>query len=92
MNKQMTKQVTKQMMRTVKPLLLLLVAAPLAVLVACSRPGSGDTPLPTKERTIGRVQEGLQKADDEAAKRRAEVDKAGEPDETKPGKSISSGY
>lgn len=83
---------TQPMTRTMKPLLLALVAAPLAVLVGCSRPGSGDTPLPTKERTIGRVQEGLQKADDEAAKRRAEIDKAGAPDDGKPGKSISSGY
>jgi hypothetical protein len=88
----MTKPMTQQMTRTMKLLLLALVAATLAVLAACSRPGSGDTPLPTKERTVGRVQEGLQKADDEAAKRRAEIDRVGEPDESKPGKSISSGY
>jgi hypothetical protein len=70
---------------------LLVIALSLA-LAACSRPGSGDTPLPTKEGTIGRVQKGLQKADEETAKRRAEIDKVGEPDESKPGKSISSGY
>jgi hypothetical protein len=85
----MTQPMTQPMMRPMRrlPLLVLVVA-----LAACSRPGSGDTPLPTKERTVGRVQEGLQKADDEAAKRRAEIDKVAEPDETKPGKSISSGY
>jgi hypothetical protein len=85
----MTQQMTQPMMQPMRrlPLLVLVVA-----LAACSRPGSGDTPLPTKERTVGRVQEGLQKADDEAAKRRAEIDKVAEPDETKPGKSISSGY
>jgi hypothetical protein len=85
----MTQQMTQPMMQPMRRLpLLVLVVAP----AACSRPGSGDTPLPTKERTVGRVQEGLQKADDEAAKRRAEIDKVAEPDETKPGKSISSGY
>ncbi len=70
---------------------LLLVLAVLT-LAACSRPGSNDTPLPTKERTVGRVQQGLQKADEDTAKRRAEIDKVGEPDESKPAKSIGAGY
>ncbi len=70
---------------------LLLVCMAL-VLSACSKPGSNDTPLPTKERTVGRVQQGLQKADEDTAKRRAEMDKVGEPDESKPAKSIGAGY
>lgn len=35
------------------------------------------TPLPTKEKTIGRVQQQLQKADEETAKRREAIDAAG---------------
>lgn len=62
------------------------------LLTACGRPEPAGTPLPTKEGTIGRVQKGLQQADEDAAKRRAQIDQVGEPDETKPGKSISSGY
>jgi hypothetical protein len=69
-----------------------LLGGAVLVLAACSRPGSNDTPLPTKERTVGRVQQGLQKADEDAAKRRAEMDKVGEPDESKPAKSIGAGY
>ncbi|MCE2971717.1 MAG: hypothetical protein LW847_16145 [Burkholderiales bacterium] len=35
-----------------------------------------DTPLPTRDKTIGRVEDQLKKADEEAAKRRAEIDAA----------------
>jgi hypothetical protein len=64
-------------------------------LAACSRPEPVSTPLPTKQGTIGRVNQGLEKADEEAAKRRAEVERAsGGADnaEDKPTKSISAGY
>lgn len=60
------------------------------VVAACTRPG-GDTPLPTKEKTIGRVQQGLDQANQDAAKRREEAERAADP-EGKPAKSISSGY
>ena len=48
-----------------------------AWLVACGKqePASPpSTPLPTKEKTRGRVQDTLQKADEENAKRRAQVE------------------
>jgi len=45
-------------------------------LTACSRDEPAATPLPTREKTIGRVEQSLQKADDEAAKRREEIDNA----------------
>lgn len=54
----------------------IVMAVALALLVACGKSEPVATPLPTKERTIGRVQEGLQKADEEAAKRRAAIDEA----------------
>lgn len=60
------------------------------LLAACGRNDAGSTPLPTKEGTIGRVQQGLEKADQDAAKRRAEIDQVGEPDEGK--KALSTGY
>ena len=46
------------------------------LLGACSRDEAAATPLPTREKTIGRVEQSLQKADDEAAKRREEIDNA----------------
>lgn len=64
-------------------------------LAACGRPEPVSTPLPTKQGTIGRVNQGLEKADEEAAKRRAEVERApggGDTSEDKPTKSISAGY
>lgn len=51
-----------------------------AALVAfgCSRNETpAATPLPTKEKTIGRVQQQLQKADEETTKRRDAIDAAG---------------
>jgi hypothetical protein len=65
------------------------------LLAACGRQETASTPLPTKQGTVGRVNQGLEKADEDAAKRRAQVERAaegGEPDEDKPAKSISSGY
>jgi hypothetical protein len=64
-------------------------------LAACSRPEPASTPLPTKQGTIGRVNQGLEKADEDAAKRRAEVERAtgsSSDSEDKPTKSISAGY
>jgi putative hemolysin len=64
-------------------------------LAACSRPEPVSTPLPTKQGTIGRVNQGLEKADEDAAKRRAETERAaagGDTGEDKPTKSISAGY
>ena len=59
------------------PALLILTAATGAMLLAaCSKDDSASTPLPTREKTIGRVEQSLQKADEEAAKRRAEIDNA----------------
>jgi Tfp pilus assembly protein PilF len=72
--------------RAVLALLVLLLAS------ACSRPESESTPLPTKERSIGRVQQGLQKADEDAARRREQLERATEGADDKPAKSISSGY
>jgi hypothetical protein len=45
-----------------------------AALLAACQPQS--TPLPTREKTIDRVQDDLRKAQDEAARRRAEADAA----------------
>lgn len=45
---------------------------------ACSRPEPVSTPLPTKKGTIGRVNQGLEQADQDAAKRREQVDRAGD--------------
>lgn len=53
------------------------------------------TPLPTQEGTIGRVNKGLDQAEQDAAKRREQIERASEAgtqDDSKPGKSISSGY
>lgn len=71
-------------------MLLCTIASVLAL--GCSRPEPVSTPLPTKERTIGRVQQGLEKADEDAAKRREELERAAEGADDKPAKSISSGY
>ena len=49
----------------------------LALAVAACTPSGAPTPLPTKEKTIGRVQEQLQKADDDVAKRREAIDAVG---------------
>lgn len=57
----------------------------LAVVLAVALPAAGcsrtdapaSTPLPTKEKTIGRVQQQLQKADEETGKRREAIDAAG---------------
>lgn len=61
----------------------LLCTAALLVVAGCGRPSSSaqgappaSTPLPTKERTVGRVQQGLQQADEDAAKRREQLDRA----------------
>jgi hypothetical protein len=62
------------------------------LLAACGRPEPASTPLPTKQGTIGRVNQGLEKADEDAAKRREQIDRAAEGGEDKPAKSISSGY
>lgn len=47
----------------------------LLLLVACGGKPE-QTPLPTRDKTIGRVEDQLKKADEEAAKRRAEIDAA----------------
>jgi hypothetical protein len=47
----------------------------LLLLAACSGKPQ-DTPLPTRDKTIGRVEDQLKKADEEAAKRRAAIDAA----------------
>lgn len=62
------------------------------LLTACSRPEPVATPLPTKEGTVGRVNKGLDQAEQDAAKRREQIERAAEGGEDKPGKSISSGY
>lgn len=72
---------------------MVLLALMLAgVLTACSRSEPVSTPLPTKEGTIGRVNQGLDKADQDAARRREELERAAEGAEDKPTKSISAGY
>jgi len=75
--------------------MFLVLATALAV-TGCSRPEPVATPLPTKQGTIGRVNQGLEKADEDAAKRRAEIERAGagsgDNAEDKPTKSISAGY
>jgi hypothetical protein len=47
------------------------------VLCACSRPEPVSTPLPTKQGTIGRVNQGLEQAEKDAAKRREQADRVG---------------
>ena len=47
-------------------------------LSACSRPEPAATPLPTKQGTIGRVNQVLDQAEKDAAKRREQVDRAGD--------------
>lgn len=47
-------------------------------LAACSRPEPVATPLPTKQGTIGRVNQGLDQAEQDAAKRREQADRAGD--------------
>ncbi len=70
----------------------------LMALTACSRPQPAEpasTPLPTKDGTIGRVNKGLDQAEQDAARRREQIERASEgaaADDSKPGKSISSGY
>jgi hypothetical protein len=54
-----------------------LVSLPLiGLVVACSRPEPVTTPLPTKQGTIGRVNQGLELAEQDAAKRREQVERA----------------
>jgi hypothetical protein len=48
----------------------------MAVLLAACGGKPQDTPLPTRDKTIGRVEDQLKKAEDESAKRRAEIDAA----------------
>lgn len=57
------------------PVILFGVALLAAGCMRTDAPAS--TPLPTKEKTIGRVQQQLQKADEETAKRREAIDAAG---------------
>ncbi len=47
-------------------------------LSACSRPEPVATPLPTKQGTIGRVNQGLEQAEKDAAKRREQADRVGD--------------
>ncbi len=48
------------------------------MLSACSRPEPVSTPLPTKQGTIGRVNQGLEQAEKDAAKRREQTDRVGD--------------
>jgi len=79
------------MRRTALPWLLLI-----AVAAGCSRPDTAATPLPTREGTIGRVQEGLEQADKDAARRREQVERStqgrSEDAQDPPTKSMSSMY
>lgn len=87
-------------MQTMTRCCVLVVVPALAALTltACSRPQPAEpvsTPLPTKEGTIGRVNKGRDQAEQDAAKRREQIERASEAgtqDDSKPGKSISSGY
>ena len=85
-------------MRTMTRCCAFTALAALTALTACSRPEPAQpasTPLPTKDGTIGRVNKGLDQAEQDAAKRREQIERASEggaADEGKPGKSISSGY
>ena len=57
-------------------LAIVLAVAPLAA--GCTKSDApASTPLPTREKTIGRVQQQLQKADEETAKRREAIDAVG---------------
>lgn len=56
-----------------KPLALAILCT---LLAACGKQESDSTPLPTRDKTIGRVEEGLKKAEEEAAKRRQGIDNA----------------
>lgn len=54
------------------------VVAVLGPLAGCARDEApAATPLPTKEKTIGCVQQQLEKADEDAAKRREAIDAVG---------------
>jgi hypothetical protein len=46
----------------------------MAIVTACGKSEPASTPLPTKDKTIGRVQDSLQKADDDAAKQRRQIE------------------
>ena len=46
------------------------------VCAGCSRPEPATTPLATKEGTIGRVQKGLDQSEQDAAKRREQLERA----------------
>ncbi len=65
-------------MRAARAVGVLGAAATALLLVGCPRsdPMSKSTPLPTKEGTIGRVNKGLEQADQDAARRREQIDKA----------------
>ena len=79
------------MRRIALPMLMMVV-----IVAACGRPEPSSTPLPTKAGTVGRVNQGLEQADQDAAKRREQLERAGagstEGAEDKPTKSISAGY
>ncbi len=48
-----------------------------AIIAACGQTEPASAPLPTKDKTIGRVQDSLQKADDDAAQRRRQIEDSG---------------
>jgi hypothetical protein len=60
-------------MRTTLPLLL----ACLVALASFGKPEPAATPLPTRDGSVGRAQDGLDKAQEKAARRGAQVDQAG---------------
>ena len=55
---------------------LVLVCAAAIAAAACSREERTSTPLPTRQTTIDRVHKGLDAADQDAAKRRQELEAA----------------
>ncbi len=63
-------------MRPMRTRLRLLLAC-LVALASCGKPEPAATPLPTRDGTIGRAQDGLDKAQEVASRRRAQVDQAG---------------
>ncbi len=50
------------------------VAALTIGLLGCTPRETSSTPLPTREKTVGKVEKGLDTAAEEAAKRKAEVE------------------
>lgn len=59
-----------------RPVLSLLAGCAVA-LASCGKPEPAATPLPTRDSTVGRAQDGLKKAEEEAARRRARIEEAG---------------